>query len=232
MSLGAPSISREWKSGKPAPGWREILRPEFSHVYMKRLIDFLDEERRHYRLLPDPENIFRAFTLTDFDDVRVVILGQDPYPTPGHANGLAFSVSQGVHPPRSLQNIYREIHDDLGTPPRRDGCLERWAEQGVFLLNSSLTVRAGQSNSHAGKGWEQFTQRAIDALAGRPEPLVFILWGRNARERGRGIDRSRHLVLESAHPSPMSADRGFFGCRHFSRANEFLREHGHQPIDW
>ncbi|MCC5876294.1 MAG: uracil-DNA glycosylase [Candidatus Sumerlaeia bacterium] len=227
-----PSISAEWKSGNPAPGWRGILRPEFSHVYMKQLVAFLDEERRHYRLLPDPENIFRAFTLTDFNEVRVVILGQDPYPTPGHANGLAFSVSPGVAPPRSLQNIYREIQDDLGIPPRRDGCLERWAEQGVFLLNSSLTVRAGQSNSHAGKGWEQFTQRAIDALAERPEPLVFILWGRNARERGRGIDRSRHLVLESAHPSPMSADRGFFGCRHFSRANEFLREHGHQPIDW
>lgn len=226
------SISQEWKAGTPAPGWREILRGEFRQNYMQQLVAFLDEDRRQHRLLPEPGNIFRAFTLTDFPSVRVVILGQDPYPTPGHANGLAFSVSQGVEIPRSLQNIYKEIASDLGKAPPRDGCLERWSRQGVFLLNSALTVRAGQSNSHQGKGWELFTQRAIDALAARPEPLVFLLWGRNARERGRDIDRSHHLVLECAHPSPMSADRGFFGCRHFSKANQFLEKNGYTPIDW
>lgn len=228
----AVSITREWKTGSPAPGWRDILRPEFTKPYMRELIGFLDNERARHQILPKPPNIFRAFTLTDFDAVRVVILGQDPYPTPGHANGLAFSVSEGVGLPRSLQNIYREIHDDIGTPPPRSGMLERWARQGVFLLNSSLTVRAHQPNSHAGKGWEHFTTRAVEALSRRERPLVFLLWGRNARQKGELIDRSRHLVLEAAHPSPMSADRGFFGCRHFSRANDFLVHHGMEPIAW
>lgn len=226
------SITREWKSGAPAPGWRQLLRPEFTKPYMRDLIAFLDEERSRHRILPDPPNIFRAFTLTDFEDVRVVILGQDPYPTPGHANGLAFSVSEGVALPRSLQNIYREVREDTGAAPPPSGMLERWAGQGVFLLNTSLTVRAHQPNSHAGKGWEHFTTRAVEALSRRERPLVFLLWGRNARQKGELIDRSRHLVLEAAHPSPMSADRGFFGCRHFSRANDFLVHHGMEPIAW
>jgi uracil-DNA glycosylase len=227
-----PSITQEWKSGRPAPGWREILRAEFEQPYMRDLIRFLDDDRRHYRILPDPPNIFRAFCLTDYNDVRVVILGQDPYPTPGHANGLAFSVNEGVELPRSLQNIYKEIQSDLGRPPRRSGCLDLWAEQGVFLLNASLTVRAGDSNSHRNKGWERLTDRAIAALNERETPMVFILWGRNAQEKEALIDGRRHLILKSVHPSPMSADRGFFGCRHFSKANAFLEKHGMKPVEW
>ena len=227
-----PSITQEWKAGAPAPQWRELLRPEFSQPYMRDLIRFLDDERARYEILPPAPSIFRAFTMADFDAVRVVILGQDPYPTPGHANGLAFSVSEGVEIPRSLQNIFREIASDIGTPPPRSGSLELWAAQGVFLLNSALTVRAGQSNSHQGRGWEKLTGRAIEALAARETPLVFMLWGSNARKLGAGIDRARHLVLEAPHPSPLSADRGFFGCRHFSRANEFLAARGFSPIIW
>ena len=226
------SITEEWKSGTPAPGWRSILGPVFADPQVRALIRFLDEDRARYRLLPEPKNIFRAFSLCDFDAIRVVILGQDPYPTPGHANGLAFSVADGVGLPRSLQNIYREIRDDLEIETPQGGNLERWARQGVFLLNSSLTVRAGESNSHAGKGWERITGAAIEALGQRPEPLVFLLWWRNAAAHEGAINRTRHLVLKCAHPSPMSADRGFFGCRHFSRANAFLKEHGREPIDW
>lgn len=227
-----PSITAEWKSGAPAPAWREILRPEFGKPYMHDLIAFLDAEIAEHRIHPNPANIFRAFSLTDFAAVRVVILGQDPYPTPGHAHGLAFSVEEGVEIPRSLQNIFKEIQSDIGTPPPRGGNLERWSRQGVFLLNTALTVRSGASESHKGRGWEPFTSRAIEALAARPEPLVFMLWGRNARDKAPLIDATRHLVLEAPHPSPLSADRGFFGSRHFSRAKEFLRTHDAAEIVW
>ncbi len=226
------SITTEWKAGKPAPGWRDILRPEFSKPYMDSLIRFLDEDRERFTIFPEPRSIFRAFSLTDYPDVRVVILGQDPYPTPGHAMGLAFSVNEGVEIPRSLQNMFKEIQSDVGTPPPRSGNLERWARQGVFLLNTALTVRARSPNSHQGKGWENFTSRAIAALSERPDPIVFLLWGRNAQNHASEIDEERHLILKAPHPSPMSADRGFFGCRHFSQANEFLEKHGMQPIEW
>ncbi len=227
-----PSITREWQAGTPAPGWRAHLAPEFSKPYMRGLVRFLDEERRQARIFPEPRHIFRAYTLTDYPEVRVVILGQDPYPTPGHANGLAFSVWENIGIPRSLQNIFREIHDDLGTPPPPNGSLDRWARQGVFLLNTSLTVRAGQPNSHRGRGWEEFTSRTIAALSDRADPIVFLLWGRNARDHKGLVDTSRHCVLEAPHPSPMSADRGFFGCRHFSRTNQFLVDHGFPAIEW
>lgn len=227
------SITEEWKSGTPAPGWRELMREEFRKPYMGELIAFLDQERSAGQVLhPDPPKIFRAFTLTDFDHVRVVVLGQDPYPTPGHANGLAFSVNEGVSIPGSLRNIFEEIKNDTGTPPPRTGNLERWARQGVFLLNTSLTVRSGSPNSHKGRGWENFTGRAIEALSARPEPIVFLLWGRNAQTAGERIDTGRHLVLTAAHPSPMAAHSGFFGCRHFSRANQFLHAQGFNPIEW
>lgn len=226
------SITQEWKSGSPAPGWREVLRQEFAKPYMRELIQFLDDERSRHQILPAPPQIFRAFSLTDYNAVRVVILGQDPYPTPGHANGLAFSVNAGVELPRSLQNIYREIESDLGRRPGPGGCLDRWAEQGVFLLNSSLTVRAGASNSHQNRGWERLTDRAIAALSERETPMVFLLWGRNAQAKESLINGDRHLILKSPHPSPLSADRGFFGCRHFSRANTFLEQHGLAPVEW
>lgn len=226
------SITQEWKSGSPAPGWREVLRQEFAKPYMRELIQFLDDERSRHEILPAPPQIFRAFSLTDYNAVRVVILGQDPYPTPGHANGLAFSVNAGVELPRSLQNIYREIESDLGRRPGPGGCLDRWAEQGVFLLNSSLTVRAGASNSHQNRGWERLTDRAIAALSERETPMVFLLWGRNAQAKESLINGDRHLILKSPHPSPLSADRGFFGCRHFSRANTFLEQHGLAPVEW
>lgn len=226
------SITREWKGGAPAPAWREVLAPEFRADYMRTLIGFLDAEREHFRIHPDPPNIFRAFSLTDLPAIRVVILGQDPYPTPGHANGLAFSVNHGVALPRSLQNIYREIESDTGKRPGPDGCLDRWAQQGVFLLNTVLTVRSGEPNSHKGKGWENFTGKAIAALSQRTDPMVFMLWGKNAQAHAPAIDKSRHLILQCPHPSPMSADYGFFGCRHFSKANAFLKDQGVTEIEW
>ncbi len=227
-----PSITVEWKSGTPAPGWREVLRPEFEKPYMQDLIQFLNQDRARHTIFPEPRNIFRAFTLTDYEDVSVVILGQDPYHGPGQANGLAFSVWDEVRIPPSLINIYKEIESDTGKRPPASGDLDRWARQGVFLLNTVLTVRRSQANSHRGKGWEKFTARVIEALSERPDPMVFMLWGRNARDHEPLIDGSRHLVLKAPHPSPMSADRGFFGCRHFSQANEFLERHGRQRIDW
>ncbi|MCC7392887.1 uracil-DNA glycosylase [Candidatus Sumerlaeota bacterium] len=226
------SISREWKSGTPAPGWREVLRQEFAQEYMKSLVRFLDEERVHHTIFPEPANIFRAYSMMDYDDVSVVILGQDPYHGPGQANGLCFSVNEGIPLPPSLQNIYKEIESDTGHAPSRSGNLDRWARQGVFLLNTCLTVRRGEANSHRGRGWERFTAKTIEALSAREAPMVFLLWGRNAQEHEALIAESRHLVLKAAHPSPFSADRGFFGCRHFSKANAFLTAHGRKPIEW
>lgn len=226
------SIADDWKGGTPAPGWREILRPEFRQDYMKDLIRFLDEDRVEHTLFPEPRNIFRAFSLTDYPAVSVCILGQDPYHTPGVANGLAFSVNGGQRLPPSLQNIYKEIETDIGQLASTDGDLTRWAKQGVFLLNTVLTVRKGQANSHHDKGWERFTARAIAALSERPDPLVFMLWGKNAQAHAELIDPHRHLVLKAAHPSPYSADKGFFGCRHFSKANAFLGKCGRAGVEW
>jgi uracil-DNA glycosylase len=188
---------------------------------------------RHAIVYPPPKDIFRAFNLCPFDQVRVVILGQDPYHGPGQANGLCFAVGEQVVLPPSLRNIFKEIEDDLGAPlVHRSGDLERWAKQGVLLLNATLTVSARTPGSHQNKGWEEFTDAVVRALSQKREHLVFILWGNYARAKGSHIDRTKHLVLESAHPSPFSAYNGFFGGKHFSQANKYLPEHGQEPIDW
>lgn len=212
--------------------WAELLADEFQQPYYQALRAFLIEEYRRYTVYPDMYDIFNALHYTSYADTKVVILGQDPYHGPGQAHGLCFSVKPGVPPPPSLQNIFKELHDDIGCPIPDHGCLEHWARQGVLLLNTVLTVRRGQANSHRGKGWERFTDRIIELLNQRERPLVFILWGRNAQEKKAMIDTGRHLVIESAHPSPYSAHAGFFGSRPFSRANAFLRQIGVEPIDW
>jgi uracil-DNA glycosylase len=227
-----PSIAQEWKAGIPAPGWREILRPAFQQPAIASLIQFLDAEREQYRIYPSPRDIFRAFTLTDFAAVRVVILGQDPYHGPGQAMGLAFSVPVGTDVPPSLKNIYKEIANCGAAPIRTDGDLTHWAEQGVFLLNTALTVREHAANSHRGKGWEVITNATMTALGRRQDPMVFMLWGRNAAEFAPLIDAERHLVLKAPHPSPLSAHSGFFGCGHFAKANDFLVAIGRDPIRW
>lgn len=213
--------------------WKELLLPEFECGYMQSLKGFLLREKQQGRVIyPAGRDIFNALNSTPFDKTRVVILGQDPYHGPGQAHGLCFSVQQGVDLPPSLKNIYKEISADLGIAPSRSGCLQPWAMQGVLLLNAVLTVAAGSAASHQGKGWEQFTDRIVALLNERRERLVFFLWGSYAQRKGELIDRSRHLVLESVHPSPLSASRGFFGNHHFSRANRYLQENSLQPIDW
>jgi len=213
--------------------WRQYLRSEFGAEYMQSLYQFLTvEEEGGKQIFPASESIFAALNCTPFEQVKVVILGQDPYPTAGHAHGLSFSVQTGVILPRSLRNIYKEITADLDIPMSGDGCLLHWAQQGVLLLNAVLTVEAGQTGSHQGKGWEVFTDRIISILNQQKEHLVFLLWGNDAKRKGRLIDRDRHLVLESAHPSPLSASRGFFGNHHFSKTNAYLISHGLAPIDW
>ncbi len=215
------------------PGWRAVFEPVLATDYSMALNEFLGRKRREgVELLPPEADWFNAFRLTPLESVRVVILGQDPYPTPGHAHGLCFSVRRDVSPlPRSLINIYRELADDLGIV-NRHGDLSSWARQGVLLLNTVLTVDAGQAASHRGKGWEAFTRSAIEAVNAADSPVAFILWGNDARKRGEFLDRKRHLVLESAHPSPLSARRGFFGSRPFSRTNAFLESRGLAGIDW
>ena len=212
--------------------WREKLQSEFDAPYFAQLTDFVRHEYATTRVYPPGSQMFAAFDACPFDKVKVVILGQDPYHEPGQAHGLCFSVNDGVPFPPSLQNIFKEIHDDIGTPIPMSGALSRWAHQGVLLLNATLTVRAHQAGSHQNKGWEQFTDAVIHRLAQDREHLVFILWGAYAQRKGEFIDRSRHLVLQSPHPSPLSAHRGFFGNRHFSRANEYLVAHGIEPILW
>ncbi|WP_294248550.1 uracil-DNA glycosylase [uncultured Sphingomonas sp.] len=216
--------------------WLSVLRPEFDEPYMKALKAFLAEEREGgQRVFPRPSEWFRALDLTPLDQVRVVILGQDPYHGEGQAHGLAFSVQPGVRPPPSLVNIYKEMATDLGIAPPSHGLLDHWARQGVLLLNSVLTVRMGQAASHQGRGWERFTDAVIRAVAARPEPVVFILWGAYAQKKAgfvREMGGGRHCVLTSVHPSPLSARGGFFGSKPFSKANDFLVEHGQQPIDW
>lgn len=213
--------------------WKAALADEFQRPYFRDLKAFLLAEREAGRAFYPPGRlIFNALDATPFDAVKVVILGQDPYHGPGQAHGLAFSVPEGVPPPPSLVNVFKELSDDLGVPPARTGDLTPWARQGVLLLNATLTVRAHQAASHQGKGWEPFTDAIVRVLNDRREHLVFILWGRHAREKGRIIDRGRHLVLTSAHPSPLSARSGFFGSRPFSATNRYLAEKGVEPIDW
>jgi len=213
--------------------WKQKLKGEFEQEYFKALTSYVKKEYLEGKVYPAPKNIFRAFDLCPFDTVKVVIIGQDPYHGDGQANGLCFAVGEETSLPPSLQNIFKEIESDLEQSlVHKSGDLSRWAEQGVLLLNATLTVRASAAGSHQGKGWEQFTDAVIKALSEEREHLVFILWGNYAKAKGAHIDRSRHLVLEAAHPSPLSAYNGFFGCRHFSKANEYLAEHGQTPIDW
>lgn len=213
--------------------WREHIGAEFEKPYFSALTDFVRHEYTTTTCYPPGSLIFNAFNLCPFDRVKVVIIGQDPYHEPGQAQGLSFSVPEGVPFPPSLQNIFKEIQLDLGKPMPPTGDLTRWAEQGMLLLNATLTVRAHQAASHQRHGWEQFTDAAIRALNAERENLVFILWGGYARSKAQLIDRSRHLVLESVHPSPLSANRGgWFGNHHFSQCNAYLREHGEQEIDW
>lgn len=219
------------------PSWLEPLRAEFADPYMEALRSYLIGERQAgKRIFPRPGEWFAALDLTPLHDVRVVILGQDPYHGEGQAHGLCFSVRPGVQTPPSLVNIYKEMESDLGIPPARNGCLDHWARQGVLLLNAVLTVEMGRAASHQGRGWERFTDAVIRLVAARPEPVVFMLWGRHAQQKASFVDSvergGRHLVLKAPHPSPLSAHSGFFGCRHFSKANAFLEAHGQRPIDW
>lgn len=212
--------------------WHERLKSELEKPYIQELKRFLEEEKAAGKTVYPPESfVFNAFLQIPFDKVKVVIVGQDPYHGAGQAHGLSFSVPLGVNPPPSLKNIYKEIKADLGILPRQDGSLLHWAQQGVLLLNATLTVRAGEPKSHYGKGWEQFTDAVIDALVQRDDPIVFLLWGKSAQEKGHRAVGTKHAVYEAAHPSPYSADR-FFGCRHFSKANQFLQSVNKSPIDW
>jgi uracil-DNA glycosylase len=221
------------RSVQMEPGWKAALGTEFDSEYMLALRAFLLEEKKRGKVVyPPGPQIFNAFNTTPFDKVKVVILGQDPYHGPGQAHGLSFSVPAGVPPPPSLQNIFKEIHRDLGIDMPRTGCLVPWAEQGVLLLNAVLTVEQRQAASHQGKGWERFTDAAIDHLNRERQGLVFMLWGSYAQRKGNLIDRKRHLVLIAPHPSPLSAHRGFIGCGHFSSANDWLVQQGKTPIDW
>ena len=212
--------------------WEEALRGEFQKPYYKDLYRFVKEEYATHVVYPPSDKIFNAFTHTPLHEVKVVILGQDPYHEPGQAEGLCFSVPEGVEIPPPLRNIYQEIRDDLGIEPPASGSLLRWADQGVFLLNTLLTVRAHAAFSHQGRGWEQFTDAVIRVINEEDRPIVFLLWGRPAQSKSAMLTNARHLVLKAPHPSPLSAYRGFFGCRHFSRCNSFLEERGITPIAW
>lgn len=212
--------------------WKTLLASEFEKDYYQKLHRFLAQEYRSRTIYPDMYDIFSTLQSTSYADVKVVILGQDPYHGPGQAHGFSFSVKPGIEIPPSLQNIYKELCNDLGCYMPSTGYLRKWADQGVLLLNAVLTVRAGQANSHKGMGWEIFTDRVISLLNERQQPVVFLLWGRNARNKKALITNPQHLVLEAAHPSPLSAYNGFFGCRHFSKTNAFLEQHGMKPIDW
>ena len=212
--------------------WAKILNGEFKKEYYKELYRKVNEEYRTYRIYPPANDLFNALHFTPLEQVKVVILGQDPYHEEGQAHGLCFSVRPNVEIPPSLQNIYQELHDDLGLCIPDNGYLEKWAKQGVLLLNTVLTVRAHRAHSHAGIGWEQFTDAIIRAVDAQERPVVFLLWGRPAQAKKALLHNPAHLVLEAPHPSPLSAYRGFFGCRHFSQANRFLREHGAAEIDW
>lgn len=214
--------------------WQALLQEELEKPYWRTLSERVDAAYAAAAVYPPREALFAAFRLTPPEAVRAVILGQDPYHEPGQAHGLAFSVQPGVPEPPSLQNIFKELHEDVGfeIPPKGNGCLIPWTKSGVLLLNTALTVRAHQANSHRGKGWEQLTDRVIELLNEREKPIVFILWGSNAKSKVPLITGKQHLIITSVHPSPLSAYRGFFGGKYFSRANEFLEEHGEAPVDW
>ena len=212
--------------------WREVLQAEFDKPYFELLTDFVRHAYRTTQCFPPAGQIFRAFDLCPFDKVRVVIIGQDPYHDVNQAHGLCFSVQDGIPAPPSLVNIYKELNRDLGKPIPSSGNLTHWAEQGVLLLNATLTVEAHKAGSHQGKGWEELTDAAIQALNLKRERIVFMLWGSYAQRKGKYIDRRKHLVLQAVHPSPLSAYRGFIGCGHFSKANNYLQQHGQTPIAW
>ena len=212
--------------------WKAVLSQEFDKDYFKKLTDFVKDEYKSATVYPPPKYIFHALEMTPFDKVKVVILGQDPYHGPNQANGLAFSVNEGIRIPPSLVNIYKEIKSDVGTDMPQSGNLERWASQGVLLLNATLTVRANIAGSHQNKGWEEFTDSIIKVLSDKKENLVFILWGSYAQKKGAIIDGSKHLILKAPHPSPLSAYNGFFGSAHFSQCNTFLMLNGKEPIKW
>ncbi len=212
--------------------WDELLKNEFNKDYYLKLRDFLKHEYFTRKIYPDMYDIFNSLKYTSYSDVKAVIIGQDPYHGAGQAHGLCFSVQKGVAVPPSLQNIYKELEADMGIPPADHGYLKKWADNGVLLMNTVLTVREGQPNSHRGMGWEIFTDRVIQILNEREKPIVFLLWGGNAKQKKGLITNPSHLILQAAHPSPLSAYNGFFGCRHFSKTNAFLEEHGMTPIDW
>jgi uracil-DNA glycosylase len=234
LEEGAPSAVG--LPGQPPPelpgDWKAVLADEFSKPYFHRLQAFVTEERANHEVLPREDEVFNAFHYTPYEAARVLILGQDPYPTPGNAHGLCFSVRPGVAIPASLKNIFRELHDDLDCKVPNNGYLVPWAKQGVMLLNAVLTVRAYKPNSHQGKGWEEFTDAAIHALGQKRDPMVFVLWGSYAQKKVPLIDTNRHTIIKSAHPSPLSAKNGFFGSRPFSKINTTLRKNGFPEIDW
>lgn len=217
---------------KIAPDWQELLAPEFEKPYFAQLVDFVRSEYAAQRIYPRGNNIFRAFDKCPFEKLKVVIIGQDPYHGEGQANGLCFSVNDGIPFPPSLQNIFQEVSTDIGTPVPASGNLDRWAEQGVLLLNSVLTVRAHQAASHAGHGWETFTDAVVRAIAERKTGIVYMLWGSYAQRKGAIASPLDNCILKAVHPSPLSVYRGFFGCRHFSQANEYLVSRGKEPIVW
>lgn len=212
--------------------WDELLCDEFEKPYYKSLCEFLDRERSAHNVFPPEEDVFNALRYTDYDDVKVLIVGQDPYHEQGQAHGLSFSVRVGIPQPPSLKNIFKELNSDLGCYIPDNGCLTKWAKNGVMLLNTVLTVREGEANSHKNKGWEHFTDRVIACLNAREKPVIFLLWGSNAKEKLSIITGKQHYVLSTVHPSPLSATRGFFGCRHFSKTNAILNSIGISPIDW
>ncbi len=212
--------------------WDELLKGEFEKEYYLKLREFLKKEYFTYQVYPNMYDIFNALKFTSYSDVKAVIIGQDPYHGPGQAHGLCFSVQKGVAIPPSLQNMYKELYSDLGIPPANHGYLKKWADNGVLMMNAVLTVRGGQANSHRNMGWEIFTDKVIELLNKREQPIVFILWGNNAKQKLKLITNPNHLILQAAHPSPLSAFNGFFGCKHFSKTNDFLANHGIAPIDW
>lgn len=212
--------------------WDELLKGEFEKEYYLKLREFLKKEYFTYQVYPNMYDIFNALKYTSYSDVKAVIIGQDPYHGPGQAHGLCFSVQKGVAIPPSLQNMYKELYSDLGIPPANHGYLKKWADNGVLMMNAVLTVRGGQANSHRNMGWEIFTDKVIELLNIREQPIVFILWGNNAKQKMKLITNPKHLILQAAHPSPLSAFNGFFGCKHFSKTNDFLISQGMTPIDW
>lgn len=218
------------------PSWKKVLEQELALPYIPQLAAFVSRERSlGIPVYPPPELVFNALLTTPFEKVKVVIMGQDPYHGPGQAHGLCFSVPKGVPPPPSLQNVFKEINTDLGTPIPNHGCLLSWAEQGILLLNATLTVRQGEPMSHHGKGWERFTDAVVASLCSRKDPVIFVLWGKSAQEKCRHLQSSQnshHATLTAAHPSPLSARQGFFGCRHFSKINSLLLKFGKEPIQW